>query len=261
LVGQHPKAIVFTLGDNAYVNGQPSEFATYYEPTWGAFRARTRPITGDQDTATVAGGALPNQGFSSYFAVQLAPFGATATNRLKSYYSYDVGAWHVIALNSACYSSLPGCDKDAMEQWFRDDLAAHPNACTLAMWHNDRWSSGAVHGNEGFTQALWQIAYDAGVDVVLGGNEHTYERFAPQNDVGQIDQAFGVRQFVVGTGGYYLYALRPQGQLPNSEAFSSTYGVLKLTLQPGRYNWEFIPVAGQTFTDKGTGNCHGAPPP
>jgi hypothetical protein len=261
LLAEHPDAIVYTLGDNAYVNGQPSEFAAYYDPTWGAHKARTRPIPGDHDTDTVPGGSPPNKGFSDYFAAQLAPFGETATNRLKSYYSYDVGAWHVVALNSTCYGNLPGCDKNAMEQWFRDDLAAHPNVCTIAMWHNARWSSGAVHGGEAFTQPLWQIAYDAGVDVVLSGNEHTYERFAPQAELGQLDPAYGVRQFVVGTGGYYLYALRPAGPLPNSEAFGSTYGVLKLTLRPTTYDWEFIPVAGQTFTDKGTGSCHGAPPP
>ncbi len=257
LLAQFPTATVFTLGDNAYPNGQPSEYANCYGPSWGVHKARTRPITGGHDTATVGGGALPNQGFSDYFSAQLAPFGATATDRLKSYYSYDIGAWHVVMLNSACYYDLPGCNTALQEQWLRDDLAANQSVCTAVMWHDSRWSSGEIHGDQDFTQPFWQIAYDAGADIVLGGNEHDYERFAPQDANGAIDNQYGIRSFVVGTGGYYLYGL---GSLkPNSQAYSSTYGVMKLTLHPTSYDWQFLPVAGETFTDSGTGNCHDKP--
>jgi hypothetical protein len=260
LLAQYPSATVFTLGDNAYVNGQPSEYTNCYGPSWGVHKARTRPITGGHDTATVNGGALPNQGFADYFQAQLAPYGETATNRLKSYYSYNVGAWHVVALNSACYYDLPGCNPSAMEQWFRDDLAASNNVCTMVYWHDARWSSGNIHGNESFTQPLWQIAYDGGADIVLSGNEHDYERFAPQDANGALDTTYGVRAFVVGTGGYYLYDLGTRQ--PNSQVYdNSTYGVLKLTLHPTSYDWQFIPVAGETFTDSGTDNCHSAPAP
>src|SRR4030095_15374162 len=116
------------------------------------------------------------------------------------------------------------CDEELQEQWYRDDLAAHPNTCTLVLWHHARWTSDAVHGvppsnGDPRMQPLWEIAYEAGADVVLSGNGHSFERFAPQDDKGKLDEAFGVRAFVVGTGGYYLYGLRPQGPQPNSEVF------------------------------------------
>ena len=199
----------------------------------------------------------PNQGFSEYFSAQLAPFGATATNRLKTYYSYDIGTWHVIALNTACYRDFPECNVAQQERWFENDLDAHQNVCTAVMWHDARWSSGNVHGGERFAQPLWDLAYSKGADIVLSGNEHTYERFAPQDELGVRDDAFGVRQFVVGTGGYYLYGLGTTAA--NSQAFGTTYGVLKLTLHPASYDWQFIPVAGQTYTDSGSGSCHAAP--
>ena len=257
LLAQHPDALVFTLGDNAYPSGQPSDFANCYDPTWGLHKARTRPITGGHDSEDLPGGAPPNQGFSDYFSAQLAPFGATATNRLKTYYSYDIGTWHVIALNTACYRDFPECNTQQQERWFENDLDAHQNACTAVMWHDARWSSGNVHGGERFTQPLWDLAYNKGADIVLSGNEHTYERFAPQDKLGVRDDAFGVRQFVVGTGGYYLYGLGTTAA--NSQAFGTTYGVLKLTLHPASYDWQFIPVAGQTYTDSGSGSCHAAP--
>ncbi|MCD6725894.1 MAG: Ig-like domain-containing protein, partial [Solirubrobacteraceae bacterium] len=260
LLARYPNANVFTLGDNAYPNGQPSEYANCYDPTWGAAKARTRPIPGGHDLATVSGGALPGKGYVDYFGAQLAPFGATATDRLKLYYSYDVGSWHVVALNAGCYGDYAGCDPTAMEQWFRQDLAAHPGACTIAMWHDARWSSGVEHGNSTFTQGMWKIAYDNGVDLVLSGHDHDYERFAPQDAAGASDPQYGVREFVVGSGGYYHYDL---GTLkPNSEAFNaSDYGVLKLALHEGSYDWQFVHEDGGSFTDSGTGSCHGAPPP
>ncbi len=258
LLAAEPDATVFTLGDNAYPNGQPSEYSGCYGPTWGAAKARTRPTIGGHDLATVSGGPAAGQGYVDYFSAQLSPFGPTATDLRKLYYSYDIGTWHVVMLNAGCYFETPGCDPTAMEQWFRDDLAAHPSACTVAMWHDARFSSGNVHGDTTFVQPLWSIAYAGGVDLVLGGHEHDYERFAPQDAGGALDRQFGVREIVVGTGGYYLYGLGTRQA--NSEAYSaSTYGVLRLTLHPGSYDWEFRPVAGGSFRDSGTDACHGPP--
>ena len=139
-----------------------------------------------------------------------------------------------------------------------DDLAANQSTCTLAYWHKPRFSSGQ-HGNNSGVQPLWQALYDDGADVVLSGHDHTYERFAPQNPSGQADPTRGIREFVVGTGGAGLYSF-PTIQANSEVRNNTTWGVLKLTLHPTRYNWEFIPVAGQTFTDAGSANCVSAGP-
>jgi hypothetical protein len=177
-----------------------------------------------------------------------------AGDRDKGYYSYDVGSWHLIALNTECYA-IGGCDAGSPEEtWLRADLAAHPNACTLAYWHEPRFSSGAV-GNNPYVSALWQDLYYAGADIVLNGHDHDYERFAPQTPLGQADPAHGIREWVVGTGG------RNHGGFdivqPNSEVRNAdTYGVLKLTLHPSGYDWQFVPESGKTFTDSGSTACH-----
>lgn len=255
VLAANPDALVFTLGDLAYPNGQPSEYADCYHPTWGAHKARTRPSPGGHDLEAVAGGPSPGTGYRDYFREQLEPFGPTATDLTKLYYSYDIGSWHVVMLNAGCYYELPNCSPAAMEQWFRDDLDAHQASCTVAMWHDPRFSSGSIHGDQSFVQPLWSIAYEKGVDVVLNGHEHDYERFAPMDANGVADPTYGVRQFVVGTGGYYLYGLG--SRRATSEVWdNSTYGVLKMTLRPGAYDWQFLPIAGGTFTDKGTTACH-----
>ena len=256
LLAQYPDAIVFTLGDNSQEGGSAAMYANCYGPKWGVHKARTRPTVGGHDLEIAPIG----QAYLDYFREQLEPFGPTATDITKLYYSYDVGSWHVVVLTSECYfNRLPGCDPTQMEQWFAQDLAASSAECTIAMWHEPRWSSGAIHGNTTYVQPLWSIAYEAGVDIVLNGHEHDYERFAPQDANGQVDPAFGVREFVVGTGGYFFYDLGVRK--PNSEVWSNAnYGVLKLVLHDGSYDWEFVPVAGGTFTDSGTDSCHGKPP-
>ena len=255
LVNQNPEATVLTLGDHVYSNGTASEFANCYNPTWGQFKSRTRPAVGDHEYGT------PNAaGYYNYFANQLAPYGPAATDPTRGYYSYDIGAWHVVALNSTCYVTSIGCNRNVMEQWFVDDLNAHPTACSVAIVHEPRYSSGNVHGNNAQMQTLWQIAYEHGVDLVLSASEHDYERFAPMDAVGNADPVNGMREIVVGTGGYFRYGL---GTLqPNSQVWNGdTFGVLKLTLSAGSYDWAFIPVAGETFTDSGSTACHAAPPP
>jgi hypothetical protein len=254
IVAANPDSTVFALGDNAYSNGSPAQYANCYDPTWGPFKSRTRPVIGDHDMETAPAG----QAYRDYFQAQLAQFGSTATDLTKLYYSYDIGSWHVVVANSICYFGTYTCNPTQMEQWIADDIAAHPTSCTMMMWHSTRWSSGNIHANQTFVQPLWRLAYDKGVDLVLSGDEHVYERFAPMDATGAPDPQFGVRQINVGTGGYFRYDLGTR--LPTSEVFNSNaWGVLKLTLHSGSYDWQFIPEAGKTFTDTGTTACHGAP--
>ncbi len=233
---------VYTLGDNVYDNGTATEFANCYEPSWGRHKARTRPAPGNHDYNTA--------GASGYYGY----FGAAAGDPSKGYYSYDLGAWHVVVLNSNC-ATVGGCGAGSpQEQWLRQDLAASAASCTLAYWHHPRFSSGK-HGGNAATEPFWQALYDHNADVVLSSHDHSYERFAPQTPTGAADPARGIRQFVVGTGGRSHYSF---GTIrANSEVrHSGTFGVLKLTLHASGYEWRFVPEAGKTFTDSGSGACH-----
>jgi hypothetical protein len=236
--------VVFTLGDNAYDEGTAGEFASWYHPTWGRHKAKTRPAPGNHDYRTTRAG-----GYFGYF-------GARAGDRTKGYYSYEAGAWHVIVLNTngegAC-ATVPCNGGSAQERWLRADLAASTKQCTLAYWHHPRYSIGP-QGTTSVTRALWQALYNDGVELVLAGNDHNYQRWKPMNGGGGIDNARGIRSFVVGTGGKTPDGL---GSHPNVEtANTGTAGVLKLTLRQGGYDWQFVPVAGKTFTDSGSGTCH-----
>jgi hypothetical protein len=229
---------VFTAGDNVYPNGTVGQFATCYDPTWGRHRARTRPSPGNHDYNT--SGAAP---YYAYFGDAAGPAG-------RGYYSYDLGAWHIVSLNS----NVAMTAGSAQELWLRADLAATTARCTLAYWHHPRFSSGS-HGSSTAPLPLWQALYDAGAEVVLVGHDHNYQRFAPQTPAGVRDDAWGIREFVVGTGGRDLYQFTTP--IANTEAFSTdTHGVLKLTLYADWYAWEFIPVAGGTYRDAGVGSCH-----
>jgi hypothetical protein len=230
------------MGDNAYESGTITEFNNCYAPTWGRQKSRTHPSVGNHEYRT-----LGAAGYYSYF-------GAAAGDPQKGYYGYDIGAWHVIVINSNC-SEVGGCGVNSPQlTWLQSDLAAHTSLCTLAYWHQPRFSSGE-HGNSTAVQPIWQVLYQAGVELILNGHDHDYERFAPQNPTGVADPLNGIREFVVGTGGKDL---RPMGSpVSNSEVRNdNTWGVLKLTLHPTGYDWKFIPVAGQTFTDSGNGICH-----
>jgi 3',5'-cyclic AMP phosphodiesterase CpdA len=234
---------VFTLGDNAYTSGTAEQFRDCYGPTWGRHLERTRPAVGNHDYRT--------KGAAAYFAY----FGAAAGPPDKGYYSYDLGKWHVVVLNSNC-GEIGGCRAGSpQEQWLRRDLAQHPALCTVAMWHHPRFSSASEHGDDSATQDLWKALEEAGAELVLSGHDHTYERFAPRDADGRPDPERGIRQFVVGTGGRHEYAwgtIEPTSQAHDNE----TFGVLKLTLHPDSYDWEFVPVEGGTFTDSGTAKCH-----
>ncbi len=183
-------------------------------------------------------------------------FGSAAGDPKRGYYSYDLGAWHIIALNGEC-KNVGGCQAGSSEeQWLRQDLQSHSAACTLAYWHEPRFSSGAAHGNDADFIAFWQDLYSARATVVLNGHDHDYERFAPQDPDGKADPARGIREFVVGTDGNHerTFAASPD---PNSEVrMTGMFGVLKLTLHAHSYDWEFIPEAGKSFQDSGNGNCH-----
>ncbi len=178
---------VFTLGDNVYNKGASAEFANCYGPTWGRHKARTKPSAGNHDYLTANA-----SGYFNYFGVAAGEPG-------KGYYSYELDNWHVVVLNSNC-SPVGGCGKgSSQEQWLRADLAAHQNSCTLAYFHYPLFSSGN-HGNMSSMRPFWEALYEANVDAVLSGHDHSYERFAPQNPSGTAD-LWGIREFVVGTGG------------------------------------------------------------
>jgi acid phosphatase type 7 len=231
---------VLLLGDNQYETGTLAAYQTSYEPTWGRLKSRTKPILGNHEYFTT--------GAAGYFDY----FGAAAGDRNKGYYSYNVGSWHVVALNSNC-ASIGGCHAGSVQEaWLRADLATNKQACTLAYWHHPRFSSGSDHGSDSITQPLWQALFDARADVVLSGHDHDYERFGPQRADGVADSN-GVVAFVVGSGGKNLY---PFGAIQaNSISRNSTdFGVLKLTLHGTSYDWQFV-AEGGVVKDSGTTAC------
>src|SRR6266700_2825843 len=232
---------VFAAGDNAYPNGASSDYKNCYNPTWGRFKSRTKPVPGNHDYLT-AGAA----GYFNYF-------GAAAGASGKGYYSYDLGAWHVVALNSNIAMNVGS----PQEVWLKADLANSSKRCTVAYWHHPLFSSGN-EGPHAEVKPLYQDLYDAGAEVVIVGHDHDYERFAPQTPEGVRDSLHGIREIVAGTGGGGLFVVYPP--VPNSEVLNNnTLGVLKLTLHANGYTWKFLPIAGKTFSDSGSYPCHDAP--
>jgi hypothetical protein len=235
---------VLALGDLAYPSGTADQFKNCYDPVWGSFKNRTYPVPGNHEYMTA--------GAAGYYAY----FGPVAGDPTKGYYSFDLGSWHIVALNSNC-DAIGGCDAGSpQEQWLRADLTAHPAACTLAYMHFPLYSSGE-HGNNPEVRPLWQALSDFNAELVLAGHDHDYERFAPQDANGKLDQTRGIRQFVVGTGGashYHVGSPEPNSEIHND----STFGVLELTLRPTGYDWRFLPASDGTFTDSGSGTCHDA---
>ena len=228
---------LFALGDNAYPSGRTEDYRDCYSASWGRHAGRTYPVPGNHDYESL--GAAP------YFAY----FGGNAGPSGQGYYSVDLGSWHIISLNS----NIPADANSAQGQWLKNDLATYVNfKCSLAMWHHPLFSSGPNADNTNMRD-VWRLLYAAGVEIVLNGHDHDYERFALQDADGRLDPARGVREFVAGTGGG---TLRPFVTVhTNSEArIALSYGVLKLTLNTDTYQWEFVPVSGQS--DSGTGTCH-----
>jgi acid phosphatase type 7 len=257
LVQMNPAAVL-SLGDLQYQNGEYVDFlngkpgvpGTGYDPTWGRLKSITRPAVGNHEYDDPAGGA---KGYYDYFN-GIANFTGPAGDRDKGYYSFDIGSWHIISLNSNC-GDVGGCVPGSLQyRWLSADLAAHQNSCTLAYWHIPLFSSGGR--GETNSAHFWQLLYAHGADLILNGHDHIYERFAPQTHTGARDDARGIRQFTVGTGGKDLTEIvAPE---PNSLIWDTTsFGVLKLTLHPKSYDWQFVPIAGQTFTDSGSSPCNG----
>ena len=242
-LGNYP---ILGLGDYAYESGTATEFAQCYDPFWGKFSSRLYPAAGNHEYYT--------DNARDYFKY----FGSAAGDPAKGYYSFDLGAWHLIALNANC-DQVGGCQPGSIqEQWLRADLAAHHNACTLAFWHQPRFSSGE-HGSAVEVDAFWRDLYAAHATLVLNGHDHDYERFDPQDPTGKAD-ANGIREIIVGTGGashYQISTTLPNSVVNNTQAF----GVLQLQLHPTAYDWKFIPEAGETFHDEGSASCATVPAP
>lgn len=241
IVRERPDARILALGDNAYPDGSLADFQRCYEPSWGRHKARTRPVLGNHDYQT--------KGAAGHFDY----FGAAAGARGRGYYSFDLGSWHVVVLNSNCEEVGCGADSEQV-RWLVDDLARHPRRCTLAAWHHPRFSSGR-NGDHDATRPFWDALVAAGADVVLAGHDHSYERMAAQTGDGQPDHARGLVQFVVGTGGASHHRFRTVK--PNSELRRpDTHGVLALTLRPGGYDWRFVPTEGRAVIDAGSATCN-----
>ena len=225
---------VFALGDNAYPSGTAQNYRECYDGSWGRHKSRTRPVAGNHEYDTTA--AAP---YYEYFGATAGPSGA-------GFYSYELGNWHVVALNS----NIAVGRNSAQAAWLRSDLAANAAKCTIAYWHFPLFSS-SKHGNIEQMREFWRILHENGADVVLSAHDHVYERFAPQDPDGAADPN-GIREFVVGTGGAPPYPF--VDVKANSEVRLSTTGVLRLALKAGGYDWNFIPVSGAG--DSGSATCH-----
>ena len=248
VVKQLNPAALLLLGDVQYENGASMDFQSYYEPAFGEFKSITYPSPGNHEYFTPGA-----SGYFDYFNGVGADSGRAGSRR-RGYYSFNLGAWHIVALNSNC-REIGGCGaRSPQATWLKADLAANRAKCTLAFTHSSRFSSGE-HGNDDLLRDLWQILYDAGADVVLSGHDHTYERFKPQDASGRADDKRGIRAFVVGTGGKGLG--RFMRERPNSEVRdNSSIGVLTMTLRAESYSWRFAPVPPLPLKDSGDGTCH-----
>jgi hypothetical protein len=252
-------AAVLALGDTQYYCGGAAAYTAVYDPTWGRLKSITHPVVGNHEYLTSGGGTgatgcdSSNLNAAGYFGY----FGAAAGASNQGWYSFDIGSWHLIALNSNC-SSVGGCAATSPQgKWLQADLAAHPNQCTLAYWHIPLFSSGG-RANTNST-GFWQLLYAAHADVVLDGHDHIYERFDPQTPTGAADPTNGIRQFTVGTGGADhtgIAAIAANSVVRNTD----TYGILAMTLHQGSYDWNFEPAVG-SFTDSGSATCHNVAQP
>jgi 3',5'-cyclic AMP phosphodiesterase CpdA len=245
IVNQLPTAVL-TLGDNCH---EPTAtcYADYYDPSWGRFKSITHPVSGNHDYMTANASH-----YYDYFN-GAGSFSGPAGDRDKGYYSFDIGEWHIIALNTQC-SEVGGCSSGSPQYaWLENDLMTHEARCTLAFYHIPLFSSGGRANSN--ARGFFTLLYNYNAEIVLNGHDHIYERFAPQKYDGTLDNTRGIRQFTVGTGGANhtsIEAVQPNSEVRNVD----TFGVIKLTLHPDRYDWQFVPVAGETFADSGTTYCH-----
>jgi hypothetical protein len=228
---------VLTAGDNTYDSGTAAQYTQYYDPTWGRHKVKTYPTPGNHEYQT--------SGAAGYFGY----FGARAGAAGQGYYSYNLGAWHLIALNSEISHSATS----AQVTWLKNDLAAAGNSCVLAYWHKPRFTAGNYSDMSEF-QPFWDALYAANAEVVVNGHDHNYQRYMPMTPTGVRDDARGIREFVAGTGGRSHYSIRADSRRESADG--GTYGVLKLTLRATGYDWQFVPESGRSFTDSGSAACH-----
>ena len=246
---------VLALGDLQYDAASASNFAQAYDPSWGRVKPQTVPVIGNHEGMGAASGA----GYCGYFGAA-AHCNSSGRQGGAAFYSFNLGDWHVVVLNSNC-AAAGGCDAGSPQyRWLQADLAANPRACTLAAWHHPRWSSGA-YGSSAFMQPIWQLFYAAGGDLVLSGHSHDYERFAPIDGAGAVNASNGMRSFVVGTGGVDFTGWRGGAVRGSEVRQNTTFGVLRLGLHPTSYDWAFVPASGSMFADGGSQACRGVAPP
>lgn len=234
-------AIAFTAGDNVYPDGSQTQFNNCYEPTWGSFKARTRPGIGNHEFYN-------NPGAAGYFAY----FGSNAGPDGRGYYKFNAGTWKVYQLTSECRAKST-CYADQL-RWLKRDLRNKPRECVMAVWHRPLFSTGE-HGDSVRMRKVFAALYDAGAELVVNGHDHGYQRFKPIDSLGVEDAANGIREIVVATGGAALYEFPTDSDLIATRD-NTSHGVLKLTLATDSYSWEFVPAAGDTFTDTGSASCH-----
>jgi hypothetical protein len=246
---------VLPIGDEQYNCGQLSAFNQVYDASWGQYKSVSNPAVGDNEYAGNGCSTPGASGYFTYFGDRASPREPGCTINCQGYYSYDVGSWHLVALNSECTQpGVGGCSASSPQtQWLKADLDAHPNTCTLAYFHRPYFSDKG--GTVAKVKQLFTALYNGGADVLLVGHQHIYERFRPQSPSGAA-AANGVRQFIVGTGGKSTTALASPAPTGAESRSTGTFGVLKLTLHPTSYDFQFAPEAGKTFTDTGTQACH-----
>jgi acid phosphatase type 7 len=236
MIGQlHPTAVL-TLGDNQYEDNTFASYLAVFDKTWGRYKSIIYPTIGNHEYLTSNAA-----GYFGYFG-------------FPSYYSFDLGNWHIVSLNSECHF-VGGCGPNSpQERWLKEDLSQHPGVCTMLVWHEPRFSSGE-HQDATQMSTIWADAVAAHVDVVLTGHNHDYERFVPLDGNGSPDPA-GTTEFVVGTGGKNHYGF-VEPALPGEVVRNDgSFGLIMLRLGPGSYSWRFYPAPGYSFTDSGTANCH-----
>jgi acid phosphatase type 7 len=244
LLAQFPGATIFTAGDNIDHLGTPKEFKNCFGPTWGRYKDRIHPAVGEME--------YNMKNAYAYFDY----FGAAAGEARNGYYSYDVGGWHVVVLNSEC-ARVGGCEAgSAQEKWLKQDLADHPAQCSIAIWHMPRFHAALAEGLPLFKD-FWKDLYEAGVELVVNAHQHYYMRYAPLDPNGQPDDARGIQEFIVGTGGAIPLAKGERTCSGNCQVYNNkTFGLLKLTLHPDSYEWAFVPEPGKALDDAGSRECH-----
>jgi hypothetical protein len=256
-------AAVLPLGDDQYNSGTLGTFQQVYDPTWGRYKSKTYPVSGNHDYQTP--GAA---GYYTYFGSAASPQDTNCTANCKGYYSYDLGTWHIVVLNSEC-AQVGGCNAGSpQEQWLKADLAAHSSLCTLSYWHRPLFTSGVssrgvssrgVSLGDSAMHDFWVDLYNAHANLVLNAHAHIYERFAPQDPSGNADPTNGITEIIVGTGGGDHGSVSVIAANNSVVSDNTTFGVLKLTLHATSFDWQFLPETASgngTFTDAGSQACH-----